>query len=76
MHEIEADLLAKRFAQFLKQLGPEGAIVTRRGKPIARLVPIADTGVGDCADLIGCMKGQIRVKGSLYSTGLRWNAER
>lgn len=76
MREIEADLLKKRFAQILKQLGPEGAIVTWHGKPVARLLPIAETNPGDCADLIGCMKGQIRVKGNLYSTGLRRNAER
>jgi len=76
MLQIEADSLGSRFSELIKELGPEGVIVTREGKPIARLLPIADTNRGDCADLIGCLKGKIKVKGDIFSTGLRWNAER
>jgi prevent-host-death family protein len=54
----------------LDQLEPEGIVITKRGKPVARLVPIS----ADCTELIGSMKGKIRIKGDLMSTGLHWNA--
>lgn len=76
MIEIKAASLRRRFSKLLNAPGPEGVVVTPEGKPIARLLPIVDTNGGDCADLIGCTKVRIRVKGSLYSTGLHWNAER
>ena len=52
-------------------LDAEGIIITKQGKPIARLVP---AGSG-CAELIGGMKGKIQVRGDIFSTGLGWNAE-
>ena len=55
----------------LDQLEPEGIVITKRGKPVARLVPIS----ADCTELIGSMKGKIRIKGDLMSTGLEWKAE-
>ena len=41
------------------------------GKPVVRLIRIES----DCAELIGSMKGKIRVKGDIFSTGIKWNAE-
>jgi antitoxin (DNA-binding transcriptional repressor) of toxin-antitoxin stability system len=41
------------------------------GKPVARLIPI---GSGR-ADLIGSMKGKVQVKGAVFSTGIKWDAE-
>lgn len=38
---------------------------------MARVIP-ADS---DCAALIGSMKGKIKVKGDVFSTGIAWNAE-
>ena len=55
----------------LDQLEPEGIVITKRGKPVARLLPIS----ADCTELLGSMKGKIRIKGNLMSTGVRWNAE-
>jgi hypothetical protein len=45
------------------------ALLTKRGRPPGRTIP-ADA---DCAGLIGSMKGRIRVKGDILSTGIRWN---
>ena len=55
----------------LDEVGPEGIVVTKHGKPVAKLIPIA----ADSADLIGCLKDEIRVKGDILSTGVTWNAE-
>lgn len=55
----------------LDSLPPDGVVITKRGKPVAKVIPIR----GDCAELIGSMKGKLKIKGNAYSTGLRWNAE-
>ena len=55
----------------LNNLDPDGILITKRGKPVARLIP-ADR---DCANLIGSMKGKIRIKGNILSTGVRSNAQ-
>jgi antitoxin (DNA-binding transcriptional repressor) of toxin-antitoxin stability system len=44
----------------------EGIIVTKRGKPIARVMPIRVKSRG----LIGSMKGKIKIKGDILTTGL------
>jgi prevent-host-death family protein len=55
----------------LETVGPEGLIITKHGKPVAKLIPIQS----DSAALIGSLKGKIRVKGSILSMGQRWNAQ-
>lgn len=55
----------------LDNIAPEGFVITRRGKPIARVVPEGST----CAPLIGSMKGKLMVKGDILSSGVRWNAQ-
>jgi len=55
----------------LDHLGPEGIVVTKHGKPVAKVVPIE----GSCADLIGSLKGKLKLRGDLLSTGMRWDAE-
>ncbi len=55
----------------LDEVGPEGIIVTKRGKPVAKLIPIA----ADSAQLIGALKDEIEIKGDIFTTGVTWNAE-
>ncbi len=55
----------------LDEVGPEGIVVTKHGKPVAKLIPIEM----DSADLIGSLKDAIKVKGDLLSTDVKWNAE-
>ena len=55
----------------LDEVGPEGIVITKHGKPVAKLIPV-ETGF---ADLIGRLAGRLRIKGNVLSTGLRWNAE-
>ncbi len=55
----------------LKELGPEGLIVTRRGEPVAMVVPYP---VGP-ASLIGCMRDELEIRGDILSTGIRWESD-
>jgi antitoxin (DNA-binding transcriptional repressor) of toxin-antitoxin stability system len=71
MLEINASKFKEQCLALLDNLEPEGIVITKRGKPVARLIP---EGSG-CSTLIGSMKGKITVKGDLFSTGQKWNAE-
>lgn len=54
----------------LDEVGPDGIIITKHGKPVAKLVRVRQND----GDLIGCLKGQIKVHGDILSTGRRWEA--
>jgi antitoxin (DNA-binding transcriptional repressor) of toxin-antitoxin stability system len=58
--------------QLLDELPAEGLVITKRGKPVARLLPFERSGV----TLIGVLKGKIHVRGDITSTGASWDAER
>ncbi len=55
----------------LDNVDAEGIIITKHGKPVAKLVPIEAAS----AALIGKLRGRIRIKGDITSTGLSWDAE-
>ena len=55
----------------LDQLDADGLIVTKRGKPVARVVPYDSHE----AELIGSLRHKIEVRGDLSTTGLRWDAD-
>jgi prevent-host-death family protein len=68
---IGAAQFKEKCLAILDEVGPEGIVVTKHGKPVAKLIPIS----ADSADLIGSLKDEIEVKGEILSTGVRWNAE-
>lgn len=46
-------------------------VITKRGKPVAKLVPVVD----HAANFIGSMKGTMRIVGDIVSPiDVRWNA--
>jgi len=50
----------------------EDIVITKRGKPVARLVPYDEKPL----PIYGCMKGTITIIGDIVSpTGERWDAE-
>jgi antitoxin (DNA-binding transcriptional repressor) of toxin-antitoxin stability system len=55
----------------LEELPAEGVLITKRGRPIARVEPVRDND----GDLIGALKGRLRIEGDILSTGERWDAE-
>ena len=49
----------------LDSVEPDGIIITKHGKPVAKLVPIE----AESAALIGKLRGRIRIKGDISSIG-------
>jgi len=52
-------------------VGPEGIVITKHGKPVARLVPIGT----ESGELIGALRSKINIKGDLLSTDVEWDAQ-
>ncbi len=67
---IGATELKQHCLRLLDTLEPEGLVVTKRGKPVARVTPIR----GEFADFIGSMKGRVQIRGDILSTGRTWKA--
>ncbi len=77
MKGIERSIGAAEFKakclKILDELEPQGVIITKRGRPVAKLTPLQ---VVDNSAFIGSMKGKVIVKGNIFSTGRRWHAQR
>ena len=71
MRQIKASKFKEQCLAILDHLDPDGLVITKRGKPVAKLLPISH----ECSDLIGSMEGQIEIRGDILSTGLKWDAE-
>jgi prevent-host-death family protein len=71
MTTLNASKFKEQCLAILDNLDPEGIVITKHGKPVARVVPESS----NCADLIGSMKAKIRITGDVMSTGLSWHAQ-
>jgi prevent-host-death family protein len=71
MKEIPAAKFREHCLSILDRLGEEGIVITKHGKPVAKLIPIRT----ESAQLIGKRKGRLKIKGDVFSTGLKWHAE-
>ena len=68
---ISATEFKAKCLKIFDQLGADGIIVEKRGKAIAKVTPIR----GDDFEIIGCMKGLLKIHGEIMSTGIKWDAE-
>ncbi len=71
METIGSAKFKEQCLALLDKVGPEGIVITKHGKAVAKLVPIS----AESSGLIGSLKGKIKVKGDVMSTGASWNAE-
>lgn len=71
MKQIAADKFKQKCLAILDEVGPDGIIITKNGKPVAKLTPVAR----EPSALIGSLRGKIRVRGDIFSTGLNWDAQ-
>lgn len=63
-------------SRYVEEVADEEIIITKHGKPVARLSPAEERPETD-AHLIGVLKGKLIVDpdDDLFSTGRRWDAQ-
>lgn len=66
---IAASKFREKCLAILDQLDSEGIVVTKHGKPVAKVVPIGRTS----EELIGSLRDLIQIHGDIESTGARWD---
>ena len=71
MKQIAAAKFKEQCLALLDEVDADGLVITKRGKAVAKLIPMAS----ESASLIGSLKGKVEIKGDLLSTGLDWHAE-
>jgi len=71
MQTIPAARFKAQCLSLLDRVSPEGIVITKHGRPVAKLIPVG----ADSAALIGRLKGKILIKGDIFSTGVRWDAQ-
>ena len=71
MKQISAARFKEQCLAILDRVDHDGIVITKHGRPVARLIPFA----ADSASLIGALKGKITIKGDVLSTGSRWDAQ-
>jgi antitoxin (DNA-binding transcriptional repressor) of toxin-antitoxin stability system len=70
MKTIAAAKFKEQCLSMLDHLDPDGVVITKHGKPVARVLPAERAS----ADLIGALRGRVSIKGDVQSTGLTWEA--
>ena len=70
MKTIGAAKFKEQCLALMDQLDHEGLVITKRGKPVARLIRYEK----NHAHLIGSLKDEITVHGDIFSTGIKWEA--
>ena len=71
MKTVPAAKFKEQCLALLDRVDSDGIIITKHGKPVAKLVPIHT----DSAQLIGAFKGKIKIKGNILTTGVKWDAQ-
>lgn len=56
--------------QILDEVGPEGIVITKRGKPVAMLVPPE----ANIEEMYGKYRDRLEVTGDILSSGREWDA--
>ncbi len=70
MKTIAAGKFKEQCLSILDRLEPDGIVITKHGRPVAKVLPIDRAS----ADLIGTLRGKIVVSGDIETTGSRWDA--
>jgi prevent-host-death family protein len=71
MKEIGAAKFKEHCLSILDEVTDEGIVITKRGRPVAKLIPIRT----ESEALIGALEGKLTIEGDVLSTGLAWDAE-
>ena len=67
---IGATKFREQCLSLMDELEPEGLVITKHGRPVARLIPYQMRP----EEMIGCLEGKLEIYGDILSTGVPWNA--
>ena len=68
---IGAAAFKEKCLSLLEEVGPDGIVITKHGKPVAKLVQITQ----EPRDLIGSLADELVIKGDIEGTGIEWDAQ-
>lgn len=71
MKQIGAAEFKAHCLAILDEVDEDGIVITKRGRPVAKLIPIR----AGSAELIGALKGKLTITGDILSTGAAWDAQ-
>jgi prevent-host-death family protein len=71
MKQIPAAQFKAQCLALLDRVDDEGIVITKRGRPVAKLIPIRS----ESRELIGALKGRVKIKGDILTTATKWGAE-
>jgi prevent-host-death family protein len=71
MKQIGAAKFKEQCLAILDEVDDEGIVITKRGKPVAKLIPVH----AESSELIGSLRGKLAVVGDILSTGAGWDAQ-
>lgn len=71
MKSVSASKFKAQCLSLLDRVTAQGIVITKHGRPVAKLLP-ADTAP---SELIGSLKGKLRIRGRILSTDLAWDAQ-
>ena len=72
MKQIAAAKFKEQCLALLDEVDADGIVITKRGRPVAKLLAYG----ADSKQLIGALEGKVKIKGNILSTGVAWHAER
>ena len=75
MRRISAAKFQEQCLALLDNLPPLGLVITKRGKPVARVIPYPPSHPRTSRALIGSLRGKIEIHGDILSTGIAWAAD-
>lgn len=71
MKQIPAAKFKEQCLALLDRVDDDGIVITKHGKPVAKLIPMR----ADSARLIGALRGKVELEGDVTSTGVKWDAQ-
>ena len=71
MKTIGAAKFKEQCLSLLDHLAPEGVVITKHGRPVAKVIPYPQAPSG----LIGVLRDKITIHGDILSTGEAWDAD-
>ncbi len=71
MKQVSASKFKEHCLSLLDRVDEGGIVITKRGKPVAKLIPIRT----ESAELIGSLKERVKITGDILTTGIEWDAQ-